>query len=364
MKTSVCMLAVVAGLAAASQAAVINLSLIKTIDTSSTSNAANSNFVGSNVSGIAWNGTDLWVGGYNASGATANTAMAKYDGTTNTWGASFGAISTANSRGITGLALKGNNLAAAWDNGANNVNSVRSFNATTGAQSWATGGGTPDASRRGMGGVAFDPGFNGAGTNIGVSYLAPGSGRRHLMDANTGNYINGQNAGAIINFAPAGTTWRGHAFDPATGDLYTRESNRVGKAVRNGDNSFVGAASTVIVANTTQSAVDNQNIAFVNSGAYGSFLIFNDRSSAATGQAASGVIKASDLSGVLHTLNFGAFSFLNGNGAYSFAFDAGSQTLAISDFANRSVYIFAVPTPGTAALLGLGGLVAARRRRA
>jgi hypothetical protein len=362
MKTSVCMLAVVAGLAAASQAAVINLSLIKTIDTSSTSSATNSNFVGSNVSGIAWNGTDLWVGGYNASGATANTAIAKYDGTSNSWGASFGAISTANSRGITGLAIKGNNLAAGWDNGAGSVNSVRSFNATTGTQSWATGGGTPDATRRAMGGVAFDPGFNGAGTNIGVSYLAPGSGRRHLMDANTGNYINGQNAGGIINFAAASTTWRGHAFDPATGDLYTRESNRVGKAVRTGDNTF--ATQTVIVANTTTSVIDNENIAFVNSSAYGSFLIFNDRSSTASGQLASNVIKASDLSGALHTLNFGSFSFLNGNGAYSFSFDAASQTLAISDFANRSVYIFAVPTPGTAALLGLGGLVVARRRRA
>ena len=63
MKTSVCMLAAVAGLAAASQAAVVNLSLIKTIDTTSTATAGNAQYVGTNVSGIAWNGTDLWVGG-------------------------------------------------------------------------------------------------------------------------------------------------------------------------------------------------------------------------------------------------------------------------------------------------------------
>lgn len=362
MKTSVCMLAAVAGLAAASQAAVVNLSLIKTIDTTSTATAGNAQYVGTNVSGIAWNGTDLWVGGYNGGAANLNTGIAKYDGTSNTWGASFGNLATANSRGITGLALKGNNLAAGWDNGAGSANSARAFNATTGAQSWAIGGGTPDATRRGMGGVAFDPGFNGAGTNIGVSYLAPGSGRRHLLDANTGSYINGQNAGGIINFAAASTTWRAHAFDPVTGDLYTRESNRVGKAVRTGDNTF--ATQTVIVANTTSSTVDNENLAFVNSTAYGNFLIFNDRSIASSGQLASNVIKASDLSGNLHTLNFGAFSFLSGNGAYSFSFDAASQTLAVSDFANRQVYIFAVPTPGTAALLGLGGLLAARRRRA
>lgn len=362
MKNSVLLLAATAGLAAASQAATINLSLIKTIDTTSTATAGNAQYVGTNVSGIAWNGTDLWVGGYNGGAANLNTGIAKYDGTSNTWGASFGNLATANSRGITGLALKGNTLAAGWDNGAGSVNSARAFNATTGAQSWATGGGTPDATRRGMGGVAFDPGFNGAGTNIGVSYLAPGSGRRHLLDANTGNYINGQNAGGVINFATSSTTWRAHAFDPVTGDLYTRESNRVGKAVRTGDNSF--ATQTVIVANTTSSTVDNENLAFANSTAYGNFLIFNDRSVASPGQLASAVIKASDLSGNLHTLNFGAFSFLSGNGAYSFSFDAASQTLAISDFANRAVYIFAVPTPGTAALLGLGGLIVARRRRA
>ena len=363
MKASMIGLALAAGLATGAQAAVISMSLIQTIDTTSTSNSANAEYVGNNVSAIAWNGSSLYVGGYVS--AAGNTGISRYNG--GVWSAAFGVAATAQgSRGFTGLAVKGNTLAAGWDGGANSVNSVRAFNATTGAQNWATGGGTPDATRRASGGANFDPGFNGAGTNQGVSYLALGSGRRHLEDTTTGNYINGQNAGAIINFTPAGTTWRGHAFDSATGDLYTRESNRVGKAVRNGDNSFAtisGAQSNVIYSTVVASGVDNQNIAFASTTAYGNLIFLNDRSSAANGQAFASVIKCIDTTGAVQTLNLGAFSALNGNGAYSFSFDAGTQTLAISDFANRAVYIFAVPAPGATAMLGLAGLIAGRRRR-
>ena len=41
-----------------------------------------------------------------------------------------------------------------------------------------------------------------------------------------------------------------------------------------------------------------------------------------------------------------------------------AATLAILDFANRQVFIYQVPAPGAVAVLGLGGLAAARRRRA
>lgn len=358
MKTSVLALAAVAGLATMAQAQ-ISMSLIRTIDTSSTAVNTNTNFVGSNVSAIAWNGSKLWVGGYNQAGSTANTAIAAFDTSTSTWGTSFGTFATANLRGMTQMAVRGNQLATALDNGAGNVNSVRSFNASTGALQWSTGGAAPDASRRGNG-VAFDPGFNGAGSNQGVAYLSIGSGRRHLLDASTGGYINGQNAGAILN--TTGTTWRSLAFDPATGDIYARESNRVTKSVRTGDNSV--ATQTFLGSLTTASTVDGQNIAFVNSAAFGNFLILNDRSAASSGQAFTSVIRAMTTSGASLTINLNGFTAANGNGQYNFSWDAASQTLAVSDFANRQVYIFAIPTPGSLALLGLGGLVAARRRRA
>lgn len=357
--------AIVVACCAGGALAQVNLDHLKTIDLSSTSLNTNPEFIGSNPSAVAWDGVDAYVGGYNQSGAAQNTGIVRISNAlgAHSIGSAFGLFSTNNLRGMTGLSIKNGMLAASLDNGAGNVNSVRAFNPLTGTQNWATGGGTPDATRRGNA-IAFDPGFNGTGPNQGVAYLSIGSGRRHLEDATTGNYINGQNAGAIINFATATTTWRGMAFDPGTGDLYTRESNRVGKAVRNGDNSYVAPA-TQIFLTVAASAVDQQNIAFINSADFGDFLIFNDRSVTTGGQAFSSVVKVISTSGASMTLNFpnADFSPASGNGAYSFSFDAGTQTLAVTDFANRQLHIFAVPAPGSLALLGLGGLAAMRRRR-
>jgi len=369
MKTTIIFVAL-AGLTAAASG--IDLTHLKTVDISAfNTSAAAPNWIGSNPSAIAWNGTDLFVGGYNSSGTPALTAMNRVSnlGNAHSLGAtSFGGISTPNSRGMTGLAVRGNSLAAGLDTGAGSGDSARLFDATSNALTWRVGTAGADSTRRASGGVAFDPGFNGAGPNQGVTYLAPGSGRRHLLNETTGAYVNGQNAGAIINFSPAQTTWRDHAFDPATGDLYTRESNRVGKAVRNGDNSYStvsGGQSVVLYSTTVASGVDNQNLAFVNSPNQGTFLIFNDRSAGSSGQTFGGVIKITDLSGAVQALNFlNAFTPATGNGAYDFSYNAATNTLAVSDFANRVVYLFGVPTPGAAGVLALGGLLATRRRRA
>ena len=363
----------------------VNLYMVGQVDLSSTAVGANTQFVGSNPSAVAWNGSTAYIGGYNASGVTANTAIAPVavslalngfnqatDFTsTGSFGTAFGTFSTANTRGITQLAIQGSTLAASLDNGGANVNSVRAFNAGTGALNWQTGGGTPDATRRGNA-VGFDPGFNATGPNQGVSYLAIGGGRRHLMDASTGTYINGQNAGAIINFPTVATTWRGMAFNPTNGDLYTREGNRVGRAVRNADNTFVGGGSTIAYApGTYTNTVDNNSLAFVSNGA-NSFVIFNDRNATSGGQAASGVLKAMTAAGALQTLNLfdmnsSALSLANGNGAYAFSYASNNQTLAVTDFANRQLYVFSlnqpVPEPASMAVLGLGVLGLIKRRK-
>jgi hypothetical protein len=292
---------------------------------------------------------------------------------TGSFGTAFGTFNTASARGITQLAIKGSTLAASLDNGANNLNSVRAFNAGTGALNWQTGGGAPDAFRRGNA-VGFDPGFNGAGSNQGVSYLALGGGRRHLMDASTGNYINGQNAGAIINATAApvssGTTWRGMAF-ASNGDLFARNGNAVTKAVRTADNNFGGSSSIIYTPGSYTTSVDNNSLAFVSNGA-NSFVIFNDRNATAGGQAASGVLKAMTAAGALQTLNLfdmnsSALSLANGNGAYGFSYAASNQTLAVTDFANRQLYVFSlnqpVPEPASMAALGLGVLGLLKRRK-
>lgn len=366
MKTLLTTVLAVAGFATVSSA--IDLTHLKTVDLASLSSSSTApNWIGNNPSAIAWNGQDLYVGGYNSSAAP--TAIAKVGNVLNIPqlpASSFGAFATNASRGITSLAIKGNNLGVSLDNGSGSGDSVRLFDVSGApALTWRIGTSGPDSSRRGNA-LDFDPGFNGTGPNQGVAYLGIGSGRRHLLNEGAGTYINGQNAGAIINFNPAQTTWRDMAFDPATGDLYTRESNRVGKAVRNGDNSFLtvsGGQSVVISATTPASNIDNQNLEFVRSGNQGNFIVFNDRASAGAGQAFANVIKMMDANGTMLAINFNGFTAADGNGAYDFSYDSASNTLAISDFANRKAYIFGIPTPGALGLLGMAGLVAARRRR-
>jgi hypothetical protein len=357
---AVCGLCAVAG-------AQVQLDLRAQVDLSSVHNSGGTNFIGNNPSAVAWNGTDAWVAGYNQTGASAAVGIVRISNvlTGASIGNRFGLTTTPSSRGFTGLDIRGGDLAAAVDTGAGSADSVALYNTGTETRTWRIGDVAPaanDVTRRGNG-VAFDPGFNGGGTNQGVAYLSIGSGRRHLLNATNGAYINGQNAGGIINFAAASTTWRDVDFNPATGDLYARESNRLGRILRSADNGFAGPM--VAVGGLTQAIpVDNQNLAFVNSSAFGDFIILNDRTTVSAGQLFSNNVKVFTPSGTPLTLSFPAgFTPATGNGAYDFSFDAGTQTLAVTDFANRQLYIFAVPSPSAAALLGLGGLVAARRRR-
>lgn len=361
MKTCFALVAA-AGFAGAASAQ-IQLDRIATIDLAGTADITNTPlYIGNNPSAVWWNGTDAYVGGYNQQGAAAPTGIIRVASALGapTLGPAFGQVSTANSRGITSLSGLGASVFAALDNGAGNGDSVRSFSGPAGSLNWRIGTAAADSTRRGDG-VAVDPGFNGSGPA--VSYLAIGSGRRHRLDITAGTYLNGQNAGAIINFAPTSTTWRDVAFDPATGDLYSRESNRVGRAVRNGDNSFVGSASTVLGAIAAAAGVDNQNLEFVSNSAFGSFIIFNDRQTPGAGQSFSSVVKAMDTSGNPLTLSFLNYAPALGNGAYDFSWNAATGTLAITDFQNRQLNIFRIPAPGAASLIAFAGLAAARRRR-
>lgn len=63
--------------AVSSLAAQVSLAHIGTIDVSITSNAANSEFIGSHPSAVAWDGTDLWLAGFNNSGSMGDVAIIK-----------------------------------------------------------------------------------------------------------------------------------------------------------------------------------------------------------------------------------------------------------------------------------------------
>ena len=329
-------------------------------------------------SAVAWDGTNAWVGAYNNSGATANTFITPITNvlTAPTQGADFGIFSTANGRGLSSVSVNSSGtVLSSLDNGAASGSSIRAFSGSTGAALWDIGTSGPDAAKRGNG-TAFDPGFNGTGSNAGgAAFLALGSGRRFVLDPITGAYINGTANGgndAIINFSPTSTTWRDMAFDPTTGDLYTRETNRIGKATRTGNNAF--SASTPLVTPVGNAGFDNQNIAFVNAASTGNFLLVNDRASGASGQQLGNIIKAfNPISGAAMTLAFTGINPVTttGVGAYDFSYNAATNTLAVSDFSNKRLYVFSVassasaaPEPGTLALgtLGVVALLIRRRR--
>jgi hypothetical protein len=315
--------------------------------------------IGSNPSAVAWNGTDAWVAGYNASGAAADTGIARISNalTAPAFGSVFGLFTTNNLRGLTALHVSGTTLFASLDNGSGNANSVRAFDITNETLLWRIGdnGGAGNTTIRAQG-AAIDPGFNGSAPSAGnISFLSLGGGRKLTLNSATGAYIYSQSGGPAPNglvLSGSSTTWRDLDFDPTNGDIYARESNRVFKATRTGDNTVTGYAQ--IGTQATASGVDNQRLAFVNSTAFGKFLLYNDRTAVGGGQVFSSVIKAISTTGTALTLDLGTFAPSTGVGAYDFAFDGGTQTLAVSDFTNRRVYVFGVgyAVSGTITLQG------------
>ncbi len=378
-------------------------------DLSATANAANSaTFIGDNPLAVGWNGSKLYVaGGNRALGNTSTTASAAIIEITNVAGASgfvtptysstFGALTTPSSsfRGYTGLAMKGNELAASFDFGSNSANGIQLFNASANTQTWnLTASGSTSANvstTRGMAGPDFDPGYNGdAASGSGLGWTTQGQGRRLLNDSTSGTTIYsatanvpvGATQGGIINTNPVTTTWRDMAYNPATGDLYMRNQVGVTRANRTSANAFDGPTSNVAgsdyIYTNAGNAVSNNvgiNIGFMDSvmasgsSSYsGDLLVFNDRGSIAAEQSWTNVIKFTTTSGSAVAAEYAFLSDpLTSRAAYDFEWDTTTQTLAVLDSTNLSVSIFststAIPEPSTSLLSVLGAMMLLRRRR-
>ena len=401
--------ACIIGLATAATAnAQISLFELSRYNLNSTSNAANAEFIGSNPVAVGWNGSSMYVAGLNSSGSAANTSLIQITNAstsargliTPTYSSTFGTLSAGASRGYTGLSLKGNSLAASWDNGSNSPNGIQMFSASTNTRTWnLTNNGTSTTSNigttRGMSGPDFDPGYVVSGTSqggSGLGWVTQGQGRRFLNDTTSGTAIytptannpTGAQQGMIINISPVSTTWRDFAFDPNSGNLYTRVNNQVTRTNRTGANtdqapSGPAGQSDVIVALTGANNVGT-NLGYLDSVAAGTvntytgdILVFNDRASNASAQAWTSAILFATTSGSAVPATW---DFINGsapgtgNALYDFQWDSASQTLAVVDYTNRTASIFstAVPEPTTTAVagmctVGLASLILRGRRR-
>ena len=179
---------------AVSASAQVQLTELGTVNLDSTADSTNAEYIGSNPSGIAWNGQDIYVCGFNGGGATGVGLVKVTDALgAATLGTSFGFIAgTPGSRGYSGLDVSGDKVAAAYDDGTASVLGIQAFD-LSGTQLWAATG-------RGGSGVGFDPGFPGGTPALGegVGWATFGSGRRRLQDASNGATIYDGSNGMVI----------------------------------------------------------------------------------------------------------------------------------------------------------------------
>ena len=126
----------------------IGLYELARFDLSLTANDSNAQFIGSNPIAVGWNGSKLYIAGFNSGTATATTAIIEVTNAasvtnftasgflTPTYSSTFAGLSSPASRGYTGLAMQGGQLAASFDGGSNNQNGIQMFDAATNTQSW------------------------------------------------------------------------------------------------------------------------------------------------------------------------------------------------------------------------------------
>jgi hypothetical protein len=329
LRTSLVLLAL-----AASLSAQVSMTLVGTVDVSSTANGANPHFIGSNPTAVAWNGTDLFVAGYNASGAPGTAAITKVTTplTTPVFSPAFGIqAATPNIRGYTGLDITSGILVASYDPGSAVNEGITGWD-LNGNSLWQRNG-------RGSSGVAIDPGFG--GVDFGAGWTTFGSGRRALQNQLTGSDLYTSANGAIFNPTPSpGTTWRDMDFDDLTGDVWLRMGNKVVAATRSAGNTFVNQR--VVVDATLATTIIAQNLAFVRQFS-GEVVFWNERSSTPAGQPFTTSVRCSRaVDGSDIVVDWGTFVAPAGVGAYDFSYDNATGTLAISDFNARQVHIFRV----------------------
>ncbi len=321
--------------------------------------------IGGNASSIAYDGTNLYIGAWNSTGATGNVGIAKISDAFTNPSASLltGSLrSTVNQRGYTALKFDSqlNQLYAAWDNGTADTRGISAFSPVTGNVVWESGLAT-----RGYG-VGLD--LLSGDVNNRVAFGTLFSGRRLLNNAINGSNVYNTSNGLIHLVSGSSSNIRDLDLDEA-GNVYTRAANNVMFTERTGPNSGATPKYLVDKANNgTNSA--GQNLA-VHTNWGMTIVVYNDRPNT-LGDRNQWVnsMRAVTTDGVelgiewLNSDGTAPVSIDNGNGWYDMQFLPNGE-LVVVDYLNAYVYqwqMTAVPEPSSA-LLALGLIPLLKRKR-
>lgn len=332
--------------------------------------AANPSYIGFRPSAIAFDGGRLFVAGF-SNGTGQPLGIVEVTNVSNTgafngaFSNTFGVRNTNTNQGYSGLYLRGNTLAYAYDQNASLASSnsvgvydVSNVGVSTAAVTW-------QQTVRGGSGVVI----NGAGN---VAHSVVGSNFVRQWNGSTGAAIwNAPGNAPTITTNTSGVSFGNNIYrdidvDPATGRVFQRAASGIAgwdlSAVNNGATP-TNAAFTIGNGFVNQIG---QNLAVAgNAPITGSFVIYNNRSNGAAGQAFGSNFQVITTSGASLTLTMNLLSAvtLTNDGYFDFSYDYSTRRLAVLDSSNGFIHIFQVPTPAAGALFGMAGLFAARRRR-
>ena len=330
----------------------------------------NPNRIGTNPSACALVGTDLYVAGYNNSGAAMDCKVLKIPD----------CIATQSNPSFVQLPGAGRSVPSFFSF------TGMSYNPTGGLlvsfNNYSFGGadqllrynvsgptpvklaGSPDGSLQGSSGPAWDAGVDGTG----YAYPSGGSGPVPVamffgevgpfgLDPTT---LDGSLGATVFEYGtPAdnnlrldftgisGTTWRDVDVSATDGTYAARANNDlvIGKRVNNKNFS-----TQKLVDGGNFPFVDGQNVSILSGFPGGDMVVYNDHANSSGGQDPLSVIKFVDLDGnaLAVTLDRGVIpvggDFFNPSiGFYDFAWDPANKRLCILDFSDYYAYIFELP---------------------
>lgn len=356
------MTVLVVALCAATAANAIDFYNVATVDT--TINGIN---IGARPSSVAFNGTDLFVGG--AFTGKLVSKVADPLGTPSL-AMQFGTPSVGN--GIMSLDVYGNVVVSATNNAGGN-----DFAETHDLMGNQLGFRLGSASTGRFDGAANDPGWlAGGGGGAGVHLGAYANGTRSLYDVPLANVLDN----GFTTWTPnLGSGTRDLVYDKTTGDMYIRTLNGIGRAKRVGPNNFekfsapgtAGMDEIVIAPDGFSSAINVEFLPEFNGPGSPSVVIGNWRTGGPVWENSINLFDVTG-SGLLEPDNWynadgsGPFAALGSGGDawYDFSYDAGTGLLAVSDYSTEKIYFFAgqpIPEPASVLLIGLAAALIRRR---